>query len=145
VSSPEGAEPGADLAGVGVVQFVEDGQSPPPRNASRVTVADCVMAVAKVDEPYGLVIVVAHFDGQIQSMLVTGEGLIMITKAAVGVGEAVPRECLAGAVTELSIQADGLAARPGCLLAVTKMALAPADRVERLGLSSPVARGQVEV
>lgn len=68
-------ELGADLAGIGVVQAVEDGQRLPPGVAGMVRLAGGEARVTKVGEGRGFVILVAELAEDTEGVLVAGRGL----------------------------------------------------------------------
>src|SRR2546421_4903531 len=81
---------GADLGGVGVVHFVEDGQGLLPGVAGGLRVAGGVVGVAEVGEGVGLVVAVAGVPDQSEGVLVAGDGLGVLAEVVVGVAQAVP-------------------------------------------------------
>lgn len=85
----DGAQPRANLFGVGVVEFPEDGQRTLPRGASGRAIAGGVMDVAEAGQRFGLVVAVAGLPAQVDGVLVAIDGLAVLAEPLVCVAEAV--------------------------------------------------------
>src|SRR4051812_38228016 len=65
-----GAEPGAGVRGVGMVEFVEDGGGLLPAAAGGVGLVGCMVGVAEPDEGGGFLVAVAEVAQQPQGVFV---------------------------------------------------------------------------
>ncbi len=81
--------------------MVEDGQGLLPGVAGRRMVADRLVGVAEVGEDGCFDVPVAEVPGQVEGVLVAGDGLDVVAQVVVGVAEAVPGGALPLAVVEL--------------------------------------------
>jgi hypothetical protein len=86
------------VAGVGVVQVLQDGQGLPPGIMRLWLLAGGEVAVAEMGEYLGFVEAVAKFPEDAQGVLVTGDGLRRVAKFLLGVAEAVPGVRFADAI-----------------------------------------------
>jgi hypothetical protein len=84
-----GAEAGADLAGIGMLQVVKDGQGLLPGAAGGQLVSSCLAGVAEVGEDLGPAAAVAGVAVDVECLLVAGNGLGVIAQLVVGIAEAV--------------------------------------------------------
>ena len=83
-------ELGADLAGVGVLQVLEDGQRLLPGLPGLRQLAGSVAGVAEVGEGVRFVEAVAGFPVQAERALVAGGGFGEVAQMVLGVSQAVP-------------------------------------------------------
>src|SRR5580692_3249008 len=88
----------AKLRRVRVVQFVEDGKGLPPGILGLVLLASGMVGIAEVSEGVGLAVAVAEFAENAQGVAVAVGGVGKVSELVLGVAQAVPRACLAGAV-----------------------------------------------
>jgi hypothetical protein len=137
-------ELGADQAGVGVLQALEDGECLLPGRRGPRQLAGGVMAVAKMDQRVRLVEAVAGFPEEADRVLVAGGGFGEVAQMVLGVPQAVPGCCLDPAVAGFRAEGECPAAERAGLLVVAEEAVVPADGVERFGLVRLVADGLVQ-
>lgn len=101
------ADGGAELVGVGVVEFVEDAQSVLPGGSGGVGIGGGVVCVAEMGEGGGFGVAVAEVAAQVNGVPVAGDGFVSAAEAAVGVAETVPGGGLPVAVADLLEQGEG--------------------------------------
>jgi hypothetical protein len=138
------AEFRADMLGVGVVEVDQDGQCKLPGVAGGVEVAGDVVGLAEVGEKGGLVVAVV-LPGQVDGVLVAGDGLVVLAEVVVGVADAVPGNGLPVAVAEFLVQGEGLLAGGEGLPVIAELSVEPAAVVEGSGLPRPVTGGLEQV
>src|SRR5437588_8564988 len=93
----------AQDVGVGVVQVVEDGQSPLPGLVCGGDVARVLVGVAQADEGVGLWMASAQLLVQLQCVVVAGDGPPVLAEVVVGDAEAVPGVGLAVPAADRSV------------------------------------------
>src|SRR6266545_4681075 len=141
----EPVELAAHRRGVGVVQLGEDGQRLLPRVAGSAGLLGAVVAVAEVVEDHPLVEPVTDVADHLQGVPVGVDRLRVPAEGVVGVADTVPGGRLPGEVAELLEDREylfGVGQRPG---EVAEQRVAPADRVERLGLAGALPRDPVQL
>src|SRR5215470_870242 len=119
-------ELGADLAGVGVLDVLEDGQRLLPGLPGLGQLAGDVAGVAEVGEGIRFEVAVAGFPGNAEGALVAGGGFGEVAQMVLGVPHAVPGMSLGPAVADFRAQGECLAAERAGLLVVAEPAVAPA-------------------
>src|SRR5215467_16303097 len=111
-------ELGADLAGVGVLQVVKDGQRLLPGLPGLGQLAGGVAGVAEVGEGVRFVVAVAGVPEDAERALVAGGGFGEVAQVVLGVSQAVPGISLCPAVACFCTQGDCLPAERAGLLVV---------------------------
>jgi len=107
-----GAELGADLLRVGMMQVVEDVQGLLPRLPGLLSPAAGVAGVAKVGDRDGFLVAVTDFPVEAECLPIAVGRLVQPPEVMFGVTDAVPRVRHVQAVAELAKQRQGL---PGVL------------------------------
>src|ERR1051326_49932 len=83
-------ELGADAAGIGVIDLLEDPQGLRPGPAGGASVARAEVHIAEAGEGTGLVVAVTESAVQAESTLVADRGLLVVGEPLVSVTQAVP-------------------------------------------------------
>ena len=136
-------ELGADLAGVRVLQTLEDGQRLLPGLPGLGQLAGGVAGVAEVGQDVRFIEKVAGFPEKAERALVAGGGFGEVAQMVLGVPQAVPDMPLEHPVAGFRAQGECLPAERTGLLIVAEEAMTPADVVERFGLVRLVVDGLV--
>ena len=92
----------AQLAGIRVVQLVEDGQGPLPALAGGLVVAGGLLRLAEVAQQVGLVVPGAEVTEDVQRLPVVRDRLVMLAEVMVGETDAVQRLGLAVAMADVA-------------------------------------------
>lgn len=129
------------LAGVGVVEGVENRRSLMPRLAGGLGLPGRELGVAEVGQDGGLGVAVAELPEQAERAPITRHGCGVIAALVLGIAQVVPALGLIAAIAEFPQQVKGTPAeRPG-LLGPTEVGVAPADAGQSPGLSDLIAQG----
>jgi hypothetical protein len=138
-------EPGADVVGVGVADFVEDVQGLGPGAGGGGLVAGVVVGVAEGGQGVGLVVFVADLPAQLGGALEAGDGLPVAALPVVDEAQAVPGRPLPGKLPVLLQCRERLLAVGHGLGVVAQEGVAVADVVEGDHGQVVVARPAVQV
>jgi len=137
-----GAEdPVADVAGVGVAEFLQDGEGTLPYVACSADIAGGVQRVTEVGE-YGRGEAGIGGSEQAECALVAVDGLDVFPELVVGVAETAPGQCLPEVVADV-VLGEGLFAERQGLFVGAEVSVTPADQAEGAGPSGLVA-GRLE-
>jgi hypothetical protein len=128
-----------------MAEVVEDRQRVTPGLTSRVGGSGSEVRVTDVGEGAGLEEAVAEVVEDIEGVPVAGEGAAVVAELVVGVAHAVPCDCLAGAVSDLLVQGQGLPAVDERVVEVAESGLVPSYRVERSRPAVVVVAPGIEV
>src|SRR2546421_7388690 len=128
-----------------MVDFQADGECLLPRSAGGRVVSNGVLVVAEVDQRLGLVVAGTEVPAELGRLFVAGGGLDVVAEVMVGEAEAVPNGGFHPAVAEpLDEFERPLAGRSG-LVIFAELPMAPADRVQGVGLADWMIDGLVQV
>ena len=100
-----------------------------------------LLGVAEVAEDLGLVVPGVELAEQLERAHEAARGLGVLPEVVAGAAHAVPGGRFAEAVTQVAEELKGGQAPGEALFVVAELGVDPADRVERVGLPGPVARG----
>src|SRR5262249_13998533 len=131
------SELGADAAGVGVTDLLEDPQRRRPGLAGGTGVARAEIDIPEAGEGPGLVVAVTQSAEQAASTLVADRGLRVVGQPVEGAAQAVPGAGLSFAQAQLLHQLQCLLAGRHGLLVLAESRVVPAEAVERECLPVP--------
>src|SRR2546423_9039817 len=137
-------ELGAELAGVGVTEIIEDNQRVAPGGAAGGVVAGSLVVVAGVGEDLGFDEAAAGLPDQVKRGSVAVAGLLVVAGLLMCAADGVPCRGLTVLIAEFAELAKGLFTVAKSLLVIAQLTVIPAHAGQRGSHSTLVAGFPVE-